>query len=77
MGTMEVSRVLKRSACFFCFFCLQLKDIIGSPMMGHGEASSSKRRRNRRIQYVIPPTVFFLSGNLTIPTIGLVGSMGC
>ncbi|GJJ68631.1 mitochondrial import inner membrane translocase subunit TIM21 [Entomortierella parvispora] len=27
----------------------KLKDIIGSPMMGHGEASSSKRRRNRRI----------------------------
>ncbi|KAF9927580.1 Mitochondrial import inner membrane translocase subunit Tim21 [Linnemannia zychae] len=27
----------------------QLKEIIGSPMMGHGEPSSSKRRRNRRI----------------------------
>ncbi|KAG0196448.1 hypothetical protein BGX28_010096 [Mortierella sp. GBA30] len=27
----------------------KLKDIIGSPMMGHGEPSSSKRRRNRRI----------------------------
>ncbi|KAI1307868.1 mitochondrial import inner membrane translocase subunit tim21 [Mortierella claussenii] len=27
----------------------KLQEIIGSPMMGHGEASSSKRRRNRRI----------------------------
>ncbi|OAQ31112.1 TIM21-domain-containing protein [Linnemannia elongata AG-77] len=27
----------------------KLKDIIGSPMMGHGEPSNSKRRRNRRI----------------------------
>ncbi|KAG0319038.1 mitochondrial import inner membrane translocase subunit tim21 [Dissophora globulifera] len=27
----------------------QLQEIIGTPMMGHGEASSSKRRRNRRI----------------------------
>ncbi|KAF9311407.1 hypothetical protein BG003_007446 [Podila horticola] len=28
----------------------KLQDIIGSPMKGHGEPSSSKRRRNRRIQ---------------------------
>ncbi|KAG0380754.1 mitochondrial import inner membrane translocase subunit tim21 [Mortierella sp. AD032] len=27
----------------------RLKDVIGSPMMGHGEPSNSKRRRNRRI----------------------------
>ncbi|KAF9951639.1 hypothetical protein BGZ72_006904 [Mortierella alpina] len=27
----------------------KLKDIIGMPIMGHGEPSSSKRRRNRRI----------------------------
>ncbi|KAF9580870.1 hypothetical protein BGW38_002304, partial [Lunasporangiospora selenospora] len=27
----------------------KLQEIIGSPMMGHGEPSSSKRRRNRRI----------------------------
>ncbi|KAG0369056.1 mitochondrial import inner membrane translocase subunit tim21 [Gamsiella multidivaricata] len=28
----------------------RLQDVIGSPMKGHGEPSSSKRRRNRRIQ---------------------------
>lgn len=30
----------------------KLADIFGTPVKGYGEPSSSKRRRNRRIQYV-------------------------